>query len=119
MKAHLRQGYGGQASMGSEGRRGVALRVLVGDERGRPGAAPGLARWLARVVPSRVRGSVDIAMVSDARIRRLNPSDRGVDCATDVLSFPAESNVSPRMRQRTRRTRRTQRSRRSKPIKEG
>jgi probable rRNA maturation factor len=98
--------------MGSEGRRVAALRVLVGDERGRPGAAPGLARWLARVVPSRVRGSVDIAMVSDARIRGLNHRYRGVDCATDVLSFPAESNVSPR------RTQRTRRSRRSKPITE-
>jgi probable rRNA maturation factor len=88
-----------KASMGSQGRRGresPALRVLVGDERGRPGAAPGLARWVARVAPSRVRGSVGIAMVSDARIRQLNHRFRGIDHATDVLSFPAESNISPR-----------------------
>jgi probable rRNA maturation factor len=93
MQARLRQGYDRQARFGSEGRRSQALRVLVGDEWGRPGAAPGLARWLARVVPSRVRGSVGIAMVSDARIRRLNHRYRGVDCATDVLSFPAESDL--------------------------
>jgi probable rRNA maturation factor len=81
--------------------------VLVGDERGRPGAAPGLARWLARVAPSRVRGSVGIAMVSDARIRQLNRRFRGIDHTTDVLSFPAESQ----------RSQRTQRTRRSKPAK--
>jgi probable rRNA maturation factor len=99
--------------MGSEGRRGLALRVLVGDERGRPGAAPGLARWLAGVVPARVRGTVGVAMVSDARIRRLNHRYRGVDSATDVLSFPAEPTFPPR------RTRGTRRSKRLKPIKEG
>jgi probable rRNA maturation factor len=84
--------------MGSHGRRGresPALRVLVGDERGRPVAAPGLARWVARVAPSRARGSVGIAMVSDARIRQLNQRFRGIDHVTDVLSFPAESNFSP------------------------
>jgi probable rRNA maturation factor len=101
--------------MGSQGRRGresPALRVLVGDERGRPGAAPGLARWVARVAPSRARGSVGIAMVSDARIRQLNQRFRGIDRVTDVLSFPTESYTSPR------RTLRTQRSRKSKPIQE-
>jgi probable rRNA maturation factor len=78
--------------MGSQGRRGresPALHVLVGDERGRPGAAPGLARWVARVAPSRARGSVGIAMVSDARIRQLNQRFRGIDHVTDVLSFPS------------------------------
>jgi probable rRNA maturation factor len=89
-----------------------ALRVLVGDEWGRPGAAPGLARWLARVAPSRVRGSVGIAMVSDAQIRQLNRRFRGIDHTTDVLSFPAESSLSPQ------RTQRTRRSRRSKPAKD-
>jgi probable rRNA maturation factor len=66
----------------------LPLRVLVADERGRPGAAPGLARWLARVAPARVHGTVNVAMVSDARSRELNRRYRGVDQATDVLSFP-------------------------------
>jgi len=67
------------------------LRVLVADERGRPAAAPGLARWLVRVAPARAHGTVNIAMVSDARVRALNLRYRGVDGATDVLSFPVES----------------------------
>ena len=67
----------------------LPLRVLVADERGRPAAAPGLARWLAGVAPSRVQGTVNIAMVSDATVRELNRRYRGVDHATDVLSFPA------------------------------
>ena len=66
----------------------LPLRVLVADERGRPAAA-GLARWLAGVSPSRVRGTVNVAMVSDATVRELNRRYRGVDDATDVLSFPA------------------------------
>ena len=66
----------------------LPLRVLVADERGRPAAAPGLARWLAGVAPSRVRGTVNIALVSDATVRELNRRYRGVDDATDVLSFP-------------------------------
>ena len=81
----------------------LPLRVLVADERGRPAAAPGLARWLARVAPSRVHGTVSIAMVSDAKVRELNRRYRGVDHATDVLSFPANSS-SPALR--TPRTRR-------------
>ncbi len=70
-------------------RRGGALRVLVGDERGRRvAAAPGLARWLRQVAPARARGTVSVALVSDAHVRRLNRRYRGVDRATDVLSFP-------------------------------
>ena len=69
----------------------LPLRVLVADERGRPGAAPGLARWLAGVAPSRVQGTIHIAVVSDATVRELNRRYRGVDDATDVLSFPVES----------------------------
>ena len=67
------------------------LRVLVADERGRPLPAPGVSRWLARVAPARARGTLSVALVSDATVRALNRTYRGVDRATDVLSFPAAS----------------------------
>jgi probable rRNA maturation factor len=51
--------------------------------------APGLASWLASIAPSRARGSVTVAIVSDARVRALNRQYRRKDEATDVLSFPA------------------------------
>ena len=66
------------------------LRVLVADERGRSVSAPGLARWLARVAPARVGGTVSVALVGDARVRALNQRYRRVDRPTDVLSFPTE-----------------------------
>jgi probable rRNA maturation factor len=65
------------------------LRVLVADERGRAVAARGLAAWLGRVAPRRARGTVSVALVSDARGRALNRTYRRKDYATDVLSFPA------------------------------
>ncbi len=65
------------------------LRVSVVDASGRPARAPGLARWLARVAPARARGTVSVALVSDARVRALNRRYRRVNRATDVLSFPA------------------------------
>jgi probable rRNA maturation factor len=69
-------------------RRVGALRVLVGDGRGRRvAAAPALARWLRQVAPARAHGIVSVALVSDAHVRRLNRRYRGVDHATDVLSF--------------------------------
>jgi probable rRNA maturation factor len=71
--------------------------VSVCDAQGRPLRRPGLAAWLARVAPARLRGEVTIALVSDARIRALSRRWRGVDKATDVLSFPAEEQSrSPR-----------------------
>jgi probable rRNA maturation factor len=63
------------------------LRVLVADERGRRLPAPGVSRWLARVAPARARGTLSVALVSDATVRALNRTYRGVDRATDVLSF--------------------------------
>lgn len=50
----------------------------------------GLASWLARAAPARVRGDVVIALIGDAAMRRLNRQFRGVDARTDVLSFPAD-----------------------------
>jgi probable rRNA maturation factor len=67
-----------------------ALRVLVGDEHGRRmPSAPSLARWLKDIAPARARGTLSVAVVSDARVRTLNRRYRGVDSTTDVLSFPA------------------------------
>ena len=53
--------------------------------------APGLAFWLASIAPSRARGTVTVAIVSDARVRALNRQYRRKDKATDVLSFPASA----------------------------
>jgi probable rRNA maturation factor len=64
--------------------------VTVTDGRGRAVADGGLARWLARLAPARVRGEVAVALVTDRRIHTLNLQYRGKDYATDVLSFPAE-----------------------------
>jgi len=63
--------------------------VIVADERGGAVAARGLAAWLSRVAPARARGTVSVALVSDARVRALNRQYRRKDYATDVLSFPA------------------------------
>jgi probable rRNA maturation factor len=64
-----------------------SLVVTVTDGRGRAVADGGLARWLVRVAPSRVRGELAIALVTDRRIQKLNRQYRGKDYATDVLSF--------------------------------
>jgi probable rRNA maturation factor len=47
-----------------------------------------LARWLERAAPARTRGAVNVAVVSDSRMRALNRRFRRRDHATDVLSFP-------------------------------
>jgi len=73
--------------MAREGRHAPRLRVLVADEAGRRLARPGITRWLTTVAPSRARGIVSVALVSDHRIRDLNRRYRKKDDATDVLSF--------------------------------
>ena len=65
------------------------VRVLVSDGRGRRVGAAGLARWLTRIAPARARGLVNIAIVSDGYVQRLNRQFRGVNQPTDVLSFPS------------------------------
>jgi probable rRNA maturation factor len=72
--------------------------VTVSDDRGRPVRVPGLAAWLRRVAPGRARGAVNIALVSDARIKALNRTYRGRDYATDVLSFPNPQPLVPNHR---------------------
>ncbi len=73
------------------------LRVTVVDEQGRPARRPALQSWLASIAPAAARGSVSIALVSDARVRALNRRYRRKDYATDVLSFPASGGREPRV----------------------
>jgi probable rRNA maturation factor len=70
------------------------LEVTIGDAQGRPARIAGLASWLRRVAPPRVRGRVSIALVSDDAVRSLNRRYRGSDQATDVLSFPSGDGAS-------------------------
>ena len=51
--------------------------------------AGGLSAWLRRVAPPGARGTVNVALVTDARMRGLNRRYRHKDSATDVLSFPS------------------------------
>jgi probable rRNA maturation factor len=67
---------------------GVSVEIV--DGRGRPVRAPGLARWLCGVAPRGAHGRVTVVLAGDATVRRLNRRWRGVDHATDVLSFPIE-----------------------------
>lgn len=66
------------------------LRVSVASPDAARAATRGLAAWLVRVAPATARGEVSVAIISDRRMRSLNRQFRGVDKATDVLSFPAE-----------------------------
>ncbi|HEX6164926.1 MAG TPA: rRNA maturation RNase YbeY [Vicinamibacterales bacterium] len=52
-------------------------------------ATRGLGQWLSRIAPSKARGELCIALVSDKRMRALNRQFRGKDKVTDVLSFPS------------------------------
>lgn len=51
----------------------------------------GLGPWLVKIAPAAARGDLCVAIVSDRRMRSLNRQFRGMDYATDVLSFPAET----------------------------
>jgi probable rRNA maturation factor len=65
------------------------LHVAVTDGQGRPVRAPGLRRWIVSVAPARARGTLAIALATDAEVRTLNRRYRRKDEPTDVLSFPA------------------------------
>jgi probable rRNA maturation factor len=80
--------------MPGDGQRSSKLVVSVVDGQGRPFRAPGLGRWLEGVAPARARGEIALAFASDARVRALNRTYRGVDKATDVLSFPSGRQTS-------------------------
>lgn len=54
-------------------------------------ATAGLAGWLAGAAPRSAQGEVGIALMSDRRLHALNLTYRGVDRATDVLSFPGDA----------------------------
>ena len=79
----------------------ATLSISVCTRAGRPARAPGLARWLATIAPARARGTVTVVLTGDAAMRSLNRDWRGVDRATDVLSFPADDD-GPRVRGRVR-----------------
>ena len=64
--------------------------------RGKGAATAGLSRWLVGVAPARARGLVNVAILSDARVRKLNKQYRRKDAATDVLSFAYSPTGSPR-----------------------
>ena len=65
------------------------MRVVVASPDGSRAGARGLAEWLQTFAPSKAKGEVTVALVSDERMRALNRAFRGKDYATDVLSFPA------------------------------
>lgn len=72
------------------------LHIAVTDARGRAVRAGALSAWLRETAPARARGSLTIAFVSDAAMRRLNRQFAGKDKVTDVLSFPAFAPGEPR-----------------------
>ncbi len=71
------------------------LVVTVCDATGAPVRVPGLAAWLAGIAPRAAAGTVTLVISGDRRIRSLNRTWRGVDTATDVLSFPAGDGPAP------------------------
>jgi len=65
------------------------IDVEVTDAHGRRLRSQTLARWMEAHAPTRARGRVVVALVTDARMRRFNAQFRKQDYATDVLSFPS------------------------------
>ena len=57
---------------------------------GKNSGAKGLGPWLVRIAPRSAHGSIAIAILPDAAVKKLNRKYRGIDTATDVLSFPGD-----------------------------
>ncbi len=78
----------------------VVVEVVDRQRRHRASTAA-LSRFVRRAVEvtpgRRAAGSVVVCLVSDRRIRALNDRFRGVDRATDVLSFPAAPDPTARI----------------------
>jgi probable rRNA maturation factor len=69
---------------------GLNVSVIDIDKGARKNASAGLGPWLVRAAPKSARGQVTVAVVPDATMRGLNKRFRGVNKATDVLSFPSQ-----------------------------
>jgi len=67
----------------------LKVTVLSAGRSARP--VKGLDVWLARHAPKRARGAVTIAIISDRAMKALNKRFRGVNKATDVLSFASQT----------------------------
>src|SRR5215212_5237244 len=71
------------------------LVVTVCDAAGHAVRVPGLAAWLTGIAPRTAAGTLTMVLTTDRRIRTLNRTWRGIDKATDVLSFPAGGDPGP------------------------
>ena len=67
------------------------IDVEVTDATGRRLRSQARARWVEQHAPTRARGRVVVAVVSDATMRKFNKQFRAMDYATDVLSFPTSA----------------------------
>ena len=63
------------------------LRVSISSDRPTR-ATSGLAAFLETAAPRGAAGTVEVAIITNARMRALNARFRGVSKPTDVLSFP-------------------------------
>src|SRR5499433_253301 len=74
------------------------MSAAVTNRQARVGVSPArLARTAERALAAvgRVAGDVDVLVVDDPAIRRLNRIHRGVNRRTDVLAFPLETPGTP------------------------